>query len=462
MSRRYVELSISILLLFSSIDVHAADLLKLNGDIRSNLYVGLIYGDIYNYFNSNVITLKGEAIPDENVSGRFEIRLRNENISKLETLNSIKLREYVEPVSFQLYEGYIQFSSFLFENLDLRVGRQRIAWGTADGFNPTDNFSPIDLEDPLDFKNRLSVNAIMANLYLNCIDISGVLQPVFQPAILPNLDLLDSQSNTMMAGYQEKLQQPQIIAPEFKAKNFIYGLKIGHKGELMDFSLSYYHGYVNIPVLRDIKIESSGFSLKSITPGLVFPKQDVIGLDTAMNLFDIGLFGEMALIFPQKVSPLYYINDTLIDNKDRKMYGLPEGGVSVEDTPFIKFAGGVDYTFRGGYYINLQYIRGFFNELSSSQVNNYIFVYMKKDLFDSRLEIHPSFGFEYDTDNDTLFEMERTDDEKAYIFALEVNYTPFSTGKITIGGAVARGDEGSNLKMFEKMDQVYLRFRSDF
>lgn len=460
MSRRCVVLSI--LLLLSSIDMHAADLLKLNGDIRSNLYVGLIYGDIYNYFNSNVITLKGEAIPDENVSGRFEIRLRNENVSELKTLNNIKLREYAEPVSFQLYEGYIQFDSFLFGNLDLRVGRQRIAWGTADGFNPTDNFSPMDLEDPLDFKNRLSVNAIMANLYLNRIDISVVLQPVFQPAILPNLDLLGSQSNAMMTEYQERLQQPQIIVPEFKAKNFIYGFRIGHKEELVDLSFSYYHGYINIPVLRDIKIESSAFSLKSITPVLIFPKQDVIGLDTAMNLFDIGLFGEMALVFPQKVSPLYFINNTLIDDKDRRMYGLPEGGVSVEDMPFVKFAGGLDYTFRGGYYINVQYIRGFFNELSSSQVNNYIFVYMKKGLFDSRLELHPSFGFEYDTDNDTLFQMKQTDNEKAYIFSLEANYIPFTTGKITIGGAVVRGDEGSNLKMFEKMDQIYLRFRLDF
>ncbi|MGB9601012.1 MAG: hypothetical protein ACPL7I_10705, partial [Myxococcota bacterium] len=208
--------------------------------------------------------------------------------------------------------------------------------------------------------------------------------------------------------------------------------------------------------------ETGGFALKSITPVLIYPSQDVLGLDFALNLFDIGLFGEASIVFPEEVVPVYYINNNRIEDKDKKTYGMVESGVSVEDKPFVRFAGGLDYTFKGGYYVNIQYVRGFFNELSKSALNNYIFAYMKKDFFDSVLEIQPSFGFEFDSDKDELFGSEKRRDEKAYILSLELNYIPFNTGKITLGGAMARGDDGSNLKMFEKLDQIYLRFRLDF
>lgn len=458
-SLRIFSLLIALFLPQSSI---ASEMLKLNGDIRSNLYVGLIYGDVYNYFNSNVVSLRGEAKPDENVSGRFELRFRNENISELNTIEDLKLRKYVEPVSMQFYEAYIQFNSIFIKDMDLRVGKQRIAWGTADGFNPTDNFSPMDLEDPLDFKNKLSVWALNASLYYSPFDLTLVLQPLFEPSLLPNFNLISADSNQMLSQYRDKLQEPLVIIPEMRAKNFIFGTRLKYRGELFDISASYYHGYMNIPVVRDIKIETGGFALQSITPVITYPSQDVVGLDFALNLFDIGFFGEAAIVFSDKITPIYYVNNNRLEDKDKKIFGIPEGGVSIEGEPFLRFSGGVDYTFKGGYYINIQYIRGFFNELSKSAINNYVFAYMRKEFFDSALQIQPSFGFEFDSDRDELFGAEPKKDEKAYIFSLELNYVPFNTGKITLGGAMARGDDGSNLKMFEKLDQIYLKFRLDF
>jgi len=450
------------LFLFLPFQLAGSDNLNLGGSIRSNLYVGLVYGDIYNYFNSNVITLKGETKPEENIQGKFEIRIRNENISNVKYLNDLKYREYIEPVSMQLYEGYIQFSSLFIKEMDLRVGKQRIAWGTADGFNPTDNFSPMDLEDPLDFKNKLSIWAITTDLYFSPFNISLVLQPVFEPALLPNFNLISGESNQMMGQYSDKLQEPVVVLPEFRAKNLIFGSRLGYKGEIFDLSFSYYHGYTGIPVVREVKIETGGFALKSLTPILSYVSNDIIGMDMAMNLFDIGIFGELAYVMPEGIEPIYYINSSKINNEDKRIFGIPENDISVEDSTFLKFAGGFDYTFEGGYYINVQYVRGFFNELSKSRLNNYIFAYMNKDFFDSKLQIQPSFGMEFDSDNDKLFGLDDTDNEKAYLFSLEVNYIPFNTGVITLGGAMVRGDDGSNLKMFERLDQIYLKFRLDF
>lgn len=448
--------------LFFSLPTYSEETLRLGGDIRSNLYIGLVYGDVYNYFNANVVTLKGESKPSENIQGSFEIRFKNENISEIQRLSDLKYRRYVEPASLQFYEGYIQFNSLFIKEMDLRFGKQRIAWGTADGFNPTDNFSPLDLEDPLDFKNKLSVWALSANIYYSSFDLQFVFQPLFEPALLPNIQLVSPESNRIMQRYQNRLSEPLILLPEFRAKNFIYGLRLRYKGELFDISLSYFRGFGVIPVTRDIKIETSGFALSSVTPVLSYPLQDIVGFDIAMNLFDIGIFGEMAIVLPEGVELNYYVNGNRLEDKDKKMFGIPENIISVEDRPYIKFAGGIDYTIRGGYYLNIQYVRGFFNELSYSAINNYIFAYIRKEFFDSTLQVQPTFGFEFDSDLDEKFGGEAYRGEKAYIFSLETSYIPFNTGRITLGGAFARGDKGSNLKMFEKLDQIYLKFRLDF
>lgn len=436
--------------------------LKLGGDIRSNFYVGLVYGDIYNYFNSNVVTIKGEAKPSDNVQGLFELRFRNENISDVKYLSDLKYKEKVEPVSLQLYESYVQFNSLFIKELDLKAGRQRIAWGTADGFNPTDNFSPLDLEDPLDFKNRLSVWAISTDLYLSPFDLSLVIQPIFEPSLLPNLNMITADSNPLLSQYKERLQEPEIVLPEFRAKNLIYGIRFKYSGERFDSSISYYHGYSQIPVVKDIKIETGGFALKTITPVLSYVEEDVIGLDFAVNAFDVGLFGEFACIFPEAIEPTYFVNGNELNKENKRAFGIPEGTLSVEDSPFLKFSVGMDYTFKGGYYINLQYVRGFFNELSLSALNNYIFAYMRKEFFDSSLQIQPAVGFEFDSDYDEKFGGEKLRGEKAYLLSMEMSYIPFNTGKITLGGAMVRGDKGSNLKMFEKLDQIYLKFIVNF
>ncbi len=457
-----IRLFLSLLLLSYSGLLFSEEGIRLGGNIQSNLYTGLVYGDIYNYFNSNVVTLKGETRPSESIQGDFEIRFRNENISELDRLNELKYRRYVEPTSLQLYEAYIQFNSLFFKEMDLKIGKQRIAWGTADGFNPTDNFSPMDLEDPLDFKNKLSVWAINSSIYFSPFDISLIFQPLFEPALLPNFDLMGSMSNQLLKNYNDRLLEPHIVLPEFKAKNFIYGTRLRYKGEIFDLSISYFHGYSGVPVVKDIRIETQGFALKSITPVLSFSSQDIVGTDFAMSLFDIGIFGEAAFVFTDGITPKYFINGNLIEDKDKKTFGIPQAVISVENEPFIKFALGLDYTFKGGYYLNIQYVRGFFNEVSRSALNNYLFAYMRKEFFDSSLHIQPSIGFEFDTDRDEVFGNKALRDEMAYILSLETTYIPFNTGKITLGGAMVRGDNGSNLKMFEKLDQVYLRFRLDF
>ncbi|MCK7509029.1 MAG: hypothetical protein MZV70_36675 [Desulfobacterales bacterium] len=73
----------------------------------------------------------------------------------------------VDPYNLEIRELYIQLYGFLFDNLDVTSGRQRIVWGTADKLNPTDNLNPLDLEDILDFGRRRGSDAINLNYYFN-------------------------------------------------------------------------------------------------------------------------------------------------------------------------------------------------------------------------------------------------------------------------------------------------------
>lgn len=76
-------------------------------------------------------------------------------------------------------------------NYDIRVGQQTITWGRADGGFVTDILSPVDLrdflaQDPADL--RLGITALSIERYFGSNSFQIVLNPVFQPFLLPDED----------------------------------------------------------------------------------------------------------------------------------------------------------------------------------------------------------------------------------------------------------------------------------
>ena len=65
---------------------------------------------------------------------------------------------------------------------DVRAGRQIIAWGRADGINPTDNLSGQDLTllVPDDADRRLGTTAVRASYYAGDLSFTGVWLPEFR------------------------------------------------------------------------------------------------------------------------------------------------------------------------------------------------------------------------------------------------------------------------------------------
>jgi len=86
---------------------------------------------------------------------------------------------------FRLREAYVEYAS---RNWDLRVGRQIIVWGKADGMQITDVISPMDLTEFLarDFDDiRTPVEAVKFRLLWDRTNIELVWVPVFKAAVMP-------------------------------------------------------------------------------------------------------------------------------------------------------------------------------------------------------------------------------------------------------------------------------------
>ena len=98
-------------------------------------------------------------------------------------------RANVSPWFIESTAVYVEALDIL-PGLDLRVGRQIVQWGAADMFNPTNNLNSLNLEDPLKFGEVRANQMIRLDWGIGDNFIfTGVWVPVFEPALLPELDL---------------------------------------------------------------------------------------------------------------------------------------------------------------------------------------------------------------------------------------------------------------------------------
>lgn len=103
---------------------------------------------------------------------------------------ALKVTPYVyQNVGQELDLGLRQaYVDLYFDSFDLRVGKQQIVWGKADGVFITDVVSPKDLSEFLlrDFDEiRMGITALKANYYLGDHNFELVLVPVFTPTRMP-------------------------------------------------------------------------------------------------------------------------------------------------------------------------------------------------------------------------------------------------------------------------------------
>ncbi|HEY4717059.1 MAG TPA: hypothetical protein VII00_08135 [bacterium] len=403
------------------------------------------------YWQEYRLDLRAEVSPAEKAHFYSEIWLRSWGLPDVENHYDLTDKTKVAPLDLDIREAYIDLYEFLSGNIDIRIGRQRIAWGTADKLNPTDNINPYDLEDIWDFGRHLGSDGLKASCYIGNYIFSVAYIPVFTPAVLPRGDWLYALMPPigLPPGFRLGTLTNTVILPENNPKDgSTAGVKISKNFFDYDFSLSYVYGRDGLPMAKKAVISATGVPRElDIASELIYPKMQTAGVDMAGSVANVGVWAEAAVFFPEKVK-------TTADLSALGM-GVQEF-TALDNKPYIKYVAGGDYTFKNGIYLNGQYLHGFIHERGAENLEDYIMLVIDWKLLNDKLKI-PLIGMGAE-----IKDFEDIKNNYALILLPEITYYPISNAEINLGG---RWIEGKNTTAFGRVkdyDELYLKVKYSF
>jgi hypothetical protein len=389
--------------------------------------------------------------PTDKIHFYSEAWLRSFGFSNVSRSSDLIDKEKVAPWDLDFREAYIDLYGFLFSNLDLRIGRQRIAWGTADKLNPTDNLNPNDYEDIWDFGRHIGSNSIKATYYIKDLSITGIFIPTFTPAVLPRGDWLAALMPTLILPTYFTYQNitDTIIMPSNKLReSSSWGAKISKNLFGYDLSLSYVKGRYDLPMLSKLiftPAETSG--AVNLVSQLVYPKMQVVGADMAGAIKSVGVWAEVAMFIPEK---------TLLTT-DMSAFGLGVfDTIALNNTPYFRYIIGLDYTFKNGIYINAQYLRGFTYERGKDNLEDYFLIGLDYKLLEDKLKLSPI---------NSAIEIKKWDNFKnnyAFVLAPEISYSPVDGAEIILGFRWIDGKSTTTFGRVKANDEISLKVKYNF
>ena len=178
----------------------------------------------------------------------------------------------------------------------IRIGRQKTAWGKADGIDITNVICPKDMSSFSSMTSddsKLAIDALRLSFTGNQFTLDTYWIPFFTPSKLP----LDEGNQLRKFIIPENSPYPMSLGtiekPEIDIWNGEYGLKVSGYFPLMDVSLYGFYGWDDIPVL-DYNITAQGIQING-----KYKRLSMIGIDTAIPVKEIVIRTEAAF-FPQK------------------------------------------------------------------------------------------------------------------------------------------------------------------
>ena len=386
-------------------------------------------------WNENRLTLKAEKKISGTSKFCSEVWLRNMGLPQAATSSDLYNKGIIDPYSIEIREAYVQATGFLTRNLDLKIGRQRIVWGTADKLNPTDNLNPLDMEDILDFGRRRGSDAINLQYYLNSdYSLQAVFLPFFQPANLPTgvfstflTSSMTLPQGMVLMGYSDELELPEYNIEESATA----GAKFRGASHGLDFSLSYLWGRDFLPMATyNTFTPVDAMGGVSINTKLSYLRTHIIGADLSTSIGGAGVWAEAAVFIPE---------DDLIMTTDLSalypMSPVPvtQDSVVLKKEAYVKFIAGGDYNFSDGSYLNLQFMHGFFHEKGVKELNDYIFIQYEKKFLSDKLKIAPVSGAFIVTDWGDL------SNNYAVAWMPQISYMATSDMEIILSALIAEG-----------------------
>lgn len=409
-------------------------------------------------WNENRLTLNFDKKITDNSKFHSEVWLRNIGLPNIYSSADLYNKGIVDPYNLEVREAYVQLFGFLSKNLDVKIGRQRIAWGTADKLNPTDNLNPYDLEDVLDFGRHRGSDAISFEYYFNSdFNLQGVFIPFFQPANMPVGIFANAltPSMEMPMGMTLKGFNDTIAMPKYNlAESTTVGLKFKGFAVGFDFSLSYVWGRDGMPMSTYntfIPVDLTGGI--NINSELSFNRTHIFGADIAGSIGGVGVWAEAAAFLPD--------NEVIMTNDLSALYPdspvpITQDSVILEKEVYVKFVVGMDYNFANGTYLNVQYLHGFMNERGAENLNDYFFVQLDKRFFNDRLKIAPLAG------GFIVSDWEDVENNYAVLYVPYVSYMATDNAELTLSAALFKGKGDNQFANLNDYNMMMIKLKYSF
>jgi len=398
-------------------------------------------------FSYQELFLKVESGSEElDVKASFKIRLWDREFP----LSLYELSSFSAITSYEIipWEAYATLYGFIFEPLEIRIGKQRIAWGTADRLNHTDNWNPLDLSNPFNFGERIPTDALYLSYQLKeSFYLSLGYEFSFKPAVFPKAEFSWEGKKNLPKNI--KYQSEEILPPENKPLKQPFGAKFEGKVKEVDFSLSYFRGYDCLFIADSIDIypvDTLG-NLGMFTR-YIFPSFNVIGFDFAGEIFSAGFWGEFAYFIPEEVSLVQ-----VMYNPYDSLTPLVSDSVILKE-PYLKFTLGTDYTFKNGVYLNFQWMHGFFTE-RGNDIKDYAILSIEKKFLEERGKLGINTG-------GCLSDITEIKENLSYAFMPQIVYYPSDNIEISAGVTVLEGKGEGLFALMKDMDFFYLRTKISF
>ena len=332
-----------------------------------------------------------------------------------------------EATSAKLREAYLDLR---LGALDVRLGRQIIAWGRADQINPTDNLTPRDftLLVPEDADQRSGTTGARAIYRFGDVSVTGIVLPTFTPHTI-------------------RLEPPppgSTLREQVPGDPVLQGaVKLEQTGGRVDYSLSYYDGFDLFPDLGIDTVRPNGVDLV-----LRHHRIRVVGADAAAALGPYTVRGEVAYTFTEH----------------------RHQGDQIK-SPFLFLVVGADRTLPRGWYVNVQYVLRVISEFQDPfAVANPVerSVALQQALINDQLdEVKHAVAVRVSTTwlNETL----RTEvtaivspARQEFVVRPKVTYAVTDRVKLTAGTDIFRGETPSFFGRLRDTSTTYLEVRWDF